>query len=784
MVASLRLDPSREITQNRTPNVRSPVRLPHMSPENLSEDAVFNSAFNRAWSNFKDDDAAQVIAFAVADSFTATWEKKMAGQSQKSGGYLPKQNPASYLDTLITLENQARKDILIARHIKGKQPLGRSDFWLWFIEDVLHYAKTHRSPYMAVAMLMVLCDFHSFKVFALYWYLAQTKNIRDDSTFRRCKLDYIMPEMGVRYGPFTNAQRFEKNEERYVKEADTKRYLEMFRHWLEQLTPLYPQCFLPNSFDPYRMEKDYILCNVSDYPDEDERKRKHIMQCPKCLTQFLGAAGFVDWIQSFVPPEITLRGPDSGDEDDPSNRTKPRNLAPQQLALMKKMLGRRNIRRQRLSFKSLFVAVDNGGFQKIRPNKIIKIPLKDGNSLIRVSGKDWRGKLPLDTHLISWDEDLLDEQAIRYTTVLDNDRELQFSVEYQPDMLNATATIEYVVTPERSRERALAPASIWPRVIGTSAAGLAIVGVAALLLISSRSKIRTDRPPNNSALATIKTTMSPEPNSSPATPVAPATSPVKVAKESYPTMTVGTETPRNKSGAVRSQRRQFERERYVNESRLRGDGSKLKQEGLAKAKSQPRRFFEILGNTGRVVGSSLSKGGNKAKKGIESGLKAIGNLIPASPYTPLSNTGVPNAGAGTQLSSASPYPPPSTAPAVTTLTGIVTDLDDRPVPFAIILFRARRPNASSSPTISSGQVAVVCNSEGRFAVRYTTGEVYDLVTEQDGFALASNMGVKVSRETASAPRVHIKLQSEKVPEDYLIDRGRHHRHAGQVVDSF
>src|SRR5205085_782682 len=109
-----------------------------------------------------------------------------------------------------------------------------------------------------------------------------------------------------RYGLFTEVQKFEKNEGRYVKEADTERYLEMFRHWLEQLTPLYPQCFLPDSFDPYEMEKNYITGSVSAYPDEDERKRKHIMQCPKCLTKFLGAANFVDWVQSFVPPKITL----------------------------------------------------------------------------------------------------------------------------------------------------------------------------------------------------------------------------------------------------------------------------------------------------------------------------------------------------------------------------------------------------------------------------------------------------------------------------------------------
>ncbi|MDT4955650.1 MAG: hypothetical protein QOJ02_3788 [Acidobacteriota bacterium] len=449
-----------------------------MGTEDLNLVEVLNSAYSRGWTDFKDANLAEDIAIDVADEFTQTWQQKMEEQPSTEEGYNPGLNPAYYLDRLITLQTQQYKDELIKRR-KSRKALSKEDLWLWFVEDLLDYAKSHRSPYMAVAILMVLCEYQSLEIHELYGYVAQSRHLTDDSIYRRYKLDKIHPSMTIRYKPFTKLQGAGINE-RFVKESNIDGYIEWFKFWLEQLTPLYPECFLPDSFDPYDMEKQYIRSyNVTDYPDAVERKRKHIMQCPKCLTKLLRAARFRDWTTSFAPPHINLPGPGPG--DGPSDdRTKPREYDPKKVSLVKKILGKRNIRRQRLSLRSLFVGVDNNKLQKIYPNQMIQIHLKDGASAIRVYGKDWRGRLPLDTHLISWDEDLLDEQPVRYITKLRDGRKLEFTLKYQPDMRSAIAEITYV-----SKQGVLPvgkPEPIWAWQTLAKVAAAVAIGVTFLLL--------------------------------------------------------------------------------------------------------------------------------------------------------------------------------------------------------------------------------------------------------------------------------------------------------------
>lgn len=792
MVASLRLDRTRKGTRAWITNPRSPVKMPHPNAEVIPEDAVFNSAYSRALSDFRDEDAAQGIAFGVADEFTATVEKKMSRQRDRDGGTHPVENPAYYLDAIITLENRKRKEQIIKEHKKGKQALSKTDLWLWIIEDLLHYAKSRKSPYMATAMMMVLCDLPSFKIPMLYSYLADgdsdSDEVRDDSTFRRYKLNYIIPEMRKRYDSFVEVQQIEKNEKRLAKEAHTERYREMFETWLEQLTPLHPQCFLPNSFDPSAMEEEYINQNASVYPDGIERNRKHIMQCPKCLTRFLAAVGFADWKESFTPPRITLQGPDSGDND-PSGRTKPRNVPAQPLAMMKRMLDRRSIRRQRLSLKSLFVAVDTGAPRKIHLNQTIELRLSDGDRLIRVSGKDWQGRLPLDSHLISWNEDIITEQPILYTTLLKGDRVLQFSVRYHPDMMSATAVVEYLSVPKHSPEHNGVRAPIWPELL--PAGGLAAVGVAVVLLTSLASSLwpkhRTSEPVADSGLARFKNTTSAEIESSKNTVAA---EPKRLRVES-PRETDNTTKIANQSGekarAVPRRYQQAGNDLNVKESRLRRSKSKAKQANFDIAKSRHSNGLEM-------IGSAMSKAVKKTKKGAGSVagslVKRIGNLISASPATPpgepVFGTNEPAITDGSKVLASSPESAPPVPSGVSgtgvrnlsaasldmlstepSIVGIVTDVDDQPVPLANILLKPHKCETRDVEVISSGQsdigVGALSRADGRFTLRHAGDGTYDLLVQKAGFIVARRDGIKVLKG-AAVPSVQIRLESERVPE--------------------
>lgn len=703
-----------------------------MNHETLSLEQALNSAYSRAWSDFEDDGLAEEIAIDVADEFMQTWQQKMAEQPQKEGGYNPVLNPAYYLDQLITLQTKRRKDEFIKLHREGKKTLSTEDFWFWFIEDLLDYAKKHKSPYMATAMLMVLCEYQSPEIHKLYGYVAKSRNLVDYSIYRRYKLENIHPHMKKRYGMFTEIRDAGKNE-RYVKESDTERYLEMFKSWLEQLTPLYPECFLPDSFsyNPHEIEKRYISYNVTGYPDAVERKRKHIMQCPKCLTKLLKAARFQDWTKSFAPPKINLQGPDSGSDGPLSGRAEPREFNPQLVSLVKKILGKRNIRRQRLSLNSLFVAVDNGKPQKVLPNQTIQIHLEDGDSVIRVSGEDWRGRILLDTHFISWDEDLVEEQPVRHVTDLNGGRRLELYITYQPDgrgnFNSGTAKLTYATKPGvlPSGEDQGAPIAIWSPWVKV-AAGLVLVPTlswAAYSLLSkpilkihkaadagadfSSSQIK---PSSDSNLSGNSNALSPQ-----------AAAPTTSAVESNDNLENNNETVQNSDGALSVPHLQTTKHPNVQKAKAISPKPRPKQGDPQMANSRRTRFPASSNIKKMTEDRALSPKPNNL----------LSPFFPTSALIPIS------------------------------VTGIVTNVYNEPVPLAKIIFKAHGSGHSEIDIISGGEVGAISNSAGRFAMprRYVRAGKYAYIVKKKGFATVRGECFQVGRETIHS--IHIKLTPKR-----------------------
>jgi len=751
---------------------------------------------------------AAELAYAAVVEFQATCEAKMREQSQNEGGYNPKQNPAYYLDALITVINQSHKDFLIKRHLKGKQPLSKVDLWLWFIEDLLHLAKAKRAPHMAVAVLMILCGFRSFKVAMLYWYLDQSREQQDDSTFRRSKPRF-MDELEERYDPFTEVRRVQKNERRYVKEVSVKEYGRMFEEWLQQLTPLYPTCVLTgnSAIDCETLEQEYITGNIAQYPDNEERIKQHMIQCPKCLRKLLSAAGFADWTESFAPPAITLPG--SNSDESPSDRTKPQQLPAPMLALLKTRLRRSSMRRQKLPLESLVVAVDNGRPKKIRLNQEIHMHVKAGNSLIRISGKHWWQRVPLDSHLISWDESLAG-RTVRFRTVL-KERPLEFLLHYQLDLKGATVDVRYSNgQPDRVLQLAPLPLQL------AKGGALLAVSFAVLLLCTTiaswsrgkGSKLTDNSNANFGRAATGRGADNIIANSN--------------AREGLITSSKNVRHPRSQGKPTRANptvdRKNSSAKPFAIESKLRGiaaKGKTVRREGAdlypAGVRSRGNRSFwsdftrKVRDLTTPVVkaakpfikraGSAISTASKPAPVGESrrglSGIDLAAAMDASSPTLLASPAGGfadvvqatlnPPATNTADLTSHPLAPAPS---AFVTLTGIVTDTNDSPVPFAIVSFRARRPGESPVRMFSRAQIAVVCDAAGEFRVRYTTAEMYDLMVERTGFVPASEVGIRVARDSRSAPRLHIQLQREKGPNEELLDRVDQRRHAKSASSTF
>lgn len=405
-----------------------------MSTEELPLKYIASAAFSRSFGNFQDEKLARRTAIAVAAEFSVQWQQKLSAQSQQGGGYLLKLNTSYYLDQLISSHNQRIKDAYL-KDWNRRKALTAEDLWIWFLEDLLDFAKKHRPTYMAVSILKVLCDYTNAEIYEIYGEIDTGRyTTGDDSIFRRLKVDNILPYMNKRYAPFTEVKEAGKGEKRYVKESNIDDYLQMFELWLKQLSPLIPPCPDPDHFrDLDVLEKQYINYNVTGSPDSAERKRIHIMQCPECLTKLLNAAKFRNWSNSFSVPKMTLAVSKSRGSGPKSDRTKPKELDQGTIDLMQTLLDKNDMRRQRLSLRSLFVAVDNDKPRKLSLNQTFRIHIEEGSSVIRISGKDWRGMLPLDTHFILWDSQLLDQQPIRYITKLRDGRTLECLLTYEFD---------------------------------------------------------------------------------------------------------------------------------------------------------------------------------------------------------------------------------------------------------------------------------------------------------------------------------------------------------------
>jgi hypothetical protein len=699
-----------------------------MNYENLSLEQALDSAYSRGWSDFKDEDLAEEIAIEVADEFMQTWQQKMADQPRKEGGYNPALNPAYYLDQLITLQTKRRKDEFIRKHREGKKALSTEDFWFWFIEDLLDYAKKHKSPYMATAMLMVLCEYQSPEIHKLYGYVAQSRDMVDYSIYRRYKLEKIHPHMNKRYGTFTEIRDAGINE-RYVKDVDAEPYLEMFKSWLEQLTPMYPECSLPDSFsyNPNEIEKRYIGYNVTGYPDEVERKRKHIMQCPKCLTKLMKAARFQDWTKSFAPPKIKLQGPDLGNNGLSFGRAKPRKFNPQSIGLVKKILGKRNIRRQRLSLNSLFVAVDNGKPQKVSPDQTIEIHLEDGDSTIRVSGKDWRGRLLLDTHLISWDGDLAEEQPVRYITNLRGGLRLEFYVTYQTDELGdlsgGTARIVYAAKPDLLPSRANLREPIWPT-LAKAAAYLVLAPALCLAAYVLLLKPPTENhEAGNANLSSSETNPSSDPNflGNRIAPSSQASTSTTNATESNDNSKKRNEVVQNSDRTVSEPRPQTNKHPHARKAKPLSQKPRPKQGDPQIDILQGQRFLESSNITRSRRDRALS----------------------------LKNNNLPSRSVLMSV------------PPAISVAGIIANTDNKPIPFAKIIFKVHGSDKSNVYSISSGEVGAVSDSAGRFAIprRYVRTGHYDYVVRKKGFETAGEKRLKLERGAIRS--IYIKLKPER-----------------------
>ncbi len=372
---------------------------------------------------------------------------------------------------------ERHKEEWVADYRAKRRNLDNERVISWFTEEKNDYALRRDSSYV-VALLRVSFNYRYVDLETIFG-LVNSKRSLDKHIFRKRKkslIDHFIQGTTTHpkhwLGDFVKVKDDEDEAEsltetnpafppgkRFVSQQLTEEKFRIVKETLANWTPLQPNLDIPDKIAQGSLDlgpegeddlEEWVQTQVnSSSEDEVERGRVIALKSNLFLSGVLKALKLEPLDQKAEIADFSLQDWSDSQGTPPVSPAPP--LSPSQTQNIKIALKVITVRRRDYSQRSVTVEGGRNNFLLITLDepKTVQLKLKPGDDMIRVTGRDEYGVLPLDVHFLSVAD--FGYQDEKYVTVLDDRRKLEFNVSCQTDALGevtgALVDINYSCTP-------------------------------------------------------------------------------------------------------------------------------------------------------------------------------------------------------------------------------------------------------------------------------------------------------------------------------------------------
>lgn len=398
---------------------------------------VTDMAFSRAIHSLRDLDLAEKVAIEVADAFE-TWCKPAHLDLDTCYPALSKveTNKLLQIDSLISKKILPYKRQMEWEYRAGVRQLDEDVMNIWFIEELMGFALDHDFSYTAIGICDLLYGYDSNDVMRIYEALDPNSSLHPD-VYRRRKRRMI-DALGKRLGDFLEFERTgDKKNLRIKKPDDLSRISWLIEDWLNWLTPLLPDCQLPDenfSLGAGSSDLFYFLALVYGGSEDylAERKRIHSLVNPYCFSNLARSLNIPSLEQRMALPAFLLSNARGKRRRHQFSRLTPQPLDQKRRERIDAELDQRRKRREELSLDTVTVAVDGAerGVVSLDKRQALRLRLKEGAGLIEFKGHDKEGSIPIGTHVLHWDQSAIGKEPNVYHINVQGKQILPYTIKY------------------------------------------------------------------------------------------------------------------------------------------------------------------------------------------------------------------------------------------------------------------------------------------------------------------------------------------------------------------